>query len=111
MGSQEVRARLEILRLLAVQSSKRYHTVSGKKELDLVDLLTERGRLQRFYWRGRYVKAEGGDFYGSLPCENHESFGYGFRQHYAVAGILVRDGEMGCSWSALRFLVIWSSLV
>lgn len=58
---------------------------------------------------------EGGHFSGSLPCETHESFGYGFHYDYAVAqGILVRDGEMGCLWSALascaRFLVIRSAL-
>lgn len=106
MGGRDARVRLELLVPLellvqpAVQSSERYRTVSGEKELDLVDLLTGRARLQlQFYWRGRSVLIEGGNFYGSLPCETHESFGYGFREYCAVAqGILVRDGEMGCPW-------------
>lgn len=72
--------RLELLGPPAVPSSKPYRAVSGENGLDLVDLLTGRGQLQlQFYWRGRSVLDGGGDFYGSLPCETHESFGYGFR--------------------------------
>lgn len=54
MGGRDARVRLELLGPPAVESPKLYRTVSGEKELDLVDLLTGRGRLRlEFYWRGR----------------------------------------------------------